>query len=160
MAGYPIQIQIIAVGKLKQSFWQAATQEYLERLQRYAAVEIGEVRDVLGRGKSEKEALEEEAAEISKRLQPQALQVALDKDGKQFSSEQFAVLLKKEIDNGRRLCQFVIGGPAGLAPGLMKLASLRLSLSAMTFPHEMARAVLLEQLYRAFTILRGEKYHK
>lgn len=160
MASYPIQIQVIAVGKLRQPFWQAAAQEYLERLQHYAAVEIREVRDAIGRGKSEKEAMEEEAREISNRLQPQAWKVVLDKNGKQFSSEEVAAVLKKEIENGRRLCQFVIGGPAGLAPGLIKESNLRLSLSEMTYPHEMARVVLLEQLYRAFTILRGERYHK
>jgi len=160
MAFYPIQIQVIAVGKLRQAFWQTAAQEYLERLRHYAAVEIREVRDVIGRGKSEKEATENEAREISNLLQPQAWKVVLDKNGKQFSSEEVAAILKKEIENGRRQCQFVIGGPAGLASSLIKESNLRLSFSEMTFPHEMARVVLLEQLYRAFTILRGEKYHK
>jgi len=160
MAFYPIQIQIIAVGKLRQSLWQAAAQEYIDRLQRYATVEIREVKDSLGRGKSEKEAMEEEAREISTRLQPQAWKVVLDKNGKKFSSEEFAAIIKEEIENGRRVCQFVIGGPAGLAPSVIKEANLRLSFSEMTFPHEMARVVLLEQLYRAFTILRSEKYHR
>jgi len=160
MAIYPTQIQIIAVGKLRQSLWQVAAQEYIERLQRYATVEIREVKDSLGRGKSDKEAMREEAREISNRLQPQAWKVALDNNGKQFSSEELAAFLKGQIESGRRLCQFVIGGPAGLAPSVINEANLRLSLSAMTLPHEMARVVLLEQLYRAFTILCGEKYHK
>lgn len=160
MPVYPLQIQIIAVGKLRQAFWQKAAMEYLDRLQRYASVELREVKDAFGQGRSEKEALEEEARRIGGRLQPQAMLVLLDKDGRQYSSEQFAELFKKEIDKGRRLCQFVIGGPAGVEPGLLERATLRLSLSAMTLPHEMARVVLLEQIYRAFTILRGEKYHK
>lgn len=160
MALYSMQIQIIAVGKLKQSLWHVAAKEYLGRLQHYAPVEVREVKDFFGRGRSEKEAIEEEALEISNRLQPQAWQIILDQRGKQFSSEQFSSLIRKEMENGRRLCQFVIGGPAGLSESLTRAANLRLSFSAMTLPHEMARVVLLEQLYRAFTILRGEKYHK
>lgn len=160
MSYYPVQIQIIAVGKLRQTFWQAAAQEYLERLQYYSPTEIREVRDFIGRGKSQNEAMDEEAREIANRLNRQAWKVVLDKNGKQFSSEGFAAVLKKEIESGRRLCQFIIGGPAGLAPKIIKEANLRLSFSEMTFPHEMARVVLLEQLYRSFTILRGEKYHK
>jgi len=158
MLAYPIHIQIIVVGKLRQDFWRAAAEQYLGRLQHYAATSITEARDVLGRGRSESEAIAEESKEITRRLRPEALVILLDKDGKKFSSEQLAGLLKKEIEGGRRLLQFIIGGPAGVAPELR--AGLRLSLSAMTLPHELARVVLLEQLYRAFTILRGEKYHK
>lgn len=160
MPAYPIHIQIIAVGKLRQKFWQAAAKEYLGRLQHYAATEICETRDFLGGGRHEKEALTEESKEITRRLRPEALVVLLEKDGKQFSSEQLAEFLKKDMESGHRLWQFIIGGPAGVASSLKQRADLRLSLSAMTLPHEMARVVLLEQLYRAFTILRGEKYHK
>ncbi len=160
MAYYPVQIQVIAVGKLRQSLWHAAAQEYVDRLKRYAAIEIREIKDSVGRGKSEKEAMEEEARAISRCLNSQAWKVILDKNGRQFSSEEFAAIIKEGIESGRRLCQFVIGGPAGLDLGLIKEANLRLSISEMTLPHEMARVVLLEQLYRAFTILRGEKYHK
>jgi len=157
---FPIQIHVIAVGKLRQSIWQPAAAAYLSRLQNYAEATIWETRDHLGRGRSEAEALEEEGREIIRRIRPEALVCLLDRNGRSLSSEQFAEFLKRKMDSGQREYQFIIGGPAGLDPSLGARAAMQLSLSPMTMPHEMARVVLLEQLYRAFTILRGEKYHK
>lgn len=160
MAVYPVRIQIVAVGKLRQVFWRAAAVEYLGRVQHYAAVEVVETRDCLGRGRSAAETLAEETRRIMRCLRPEALVVLLARNGRQYSSEQLAKVLAREMDAGRRLWQFVVGGPAGIAESLINRADLRLSLSAMTLPHDMARVVLLEQLYRVFTILRGQKYHK
>jgi 23S rRNA (pseudouridine1915-N3)-methyltransferase len=105
-------------------------------------------------------ALAEEGKAIEQTLESGNYLVALDRAGKPISSEQLAQLLRKQIDAGIRKMDFIIGGPVGLDTQIIERANLRLSLSAMTLPHELARVVLLEQLYRAFTILRGEPYHK
>lgn len=158
MPVYPIQMQIIAVGKLRQTFWQEAAAEYIRRLRHYVKLEVIETRDLYGRDRNEPKALKDESQEIARHLRDGAFVVLLDQAGKQMTSEQLAAFIRGEIEKGRRFWQFIVGGPAGVAPDLR--SDLRLSLSAMTLPHEMARVVLLEQAYRAFSILRGEKYHK
>jgi 23S rRNA (pseudouridine1915-N3)-methyltransferase len=102
----------------------------------------------------------EEGKKIAELFDPGNYLIALDREGKSFSSEQFAQVLRRQMDAGIRQMDFAIGGPVGLDAQVLAQANLRLSLSALTLPHELARVVLLEQLYRAFTILRGEPYHK
>jgi 23S rRNA (pseudouridine1915-N3)-methyltransferase len=160
MSLFPLHIRLIAVGKLRGSIWLPAVTEYSQRLQHYAKFDLVEVRDVVGKGLPEAAALAEEAKAIDQTLESNNYLVALDRAGKSISSEQLAQLLRKQIDAGIRKMDFIIGGPVGLDTQIIERANLRLSLSAMTLPHELARVVLLEQLYRAFTILRGEPYHK
>jgi 23S rRNA (pseudouridine1915-N3)-methyltransferase len=105
-------------------------------------------------------ALIEEGKDIARVFEPGNYLIALDREGKPMSSEQLAEFLRRQIDSGIRKMDFVIGGPVGLDSKIIAGANLRLSLSTMTLPHELARVVLLEQLYRAFTIMRGEPYHK
>jgi 23S rRNA (pseudouridine1915-N3)-methyltransferase len=157
---FPLHLRLIAVGKLRGSIWLPAATEYLRRLRHYVNVDLIEVRDVVGRGLPDNAALAEEGKALAQVLEPTNFLIASDHTGKAFTSEQFAGFLHRQIDTGIRKIDFVIGGPVGLDPRILAAANLRLSLSAMTFPHELARVVLLEQLYRAFTILRGEPYHK
>jgi 23S rRNA (pseudouridine1915-N3)-methyltransferase len=160
MPFFPLQIRLLAVGKLRGSIWAPAVTEYVQRLQHYAKFDLVEIRDAVGKGLPDRAALAEEGKFISRALEPGNYLVALDRQGKSLSSEQLAQTVQKQLDAGIRKMDFVIGGPVGLDHTIIAKANLRLSLSAMTLPHELARVVLLEQLYRAVTILRGEPYHK
>ncbi|MDR2714550.1 MAG: 23S rRNA (pseudouridine(1915)-N(3))-methyltransferase RlmH [Coriobacteriales bacterium] len=156
-----LKIDIIAVGKLKEPFWVAACAEYLKRMSSYANVQVKEVDDVsLQRASSPERVCELEAASICKLLASSTRLVVLDREGKTFSSEDIAALLENQLDGSEHHLSFVIGGSHGLAPELLKQAKLRLSLGAITLPHNLARVVLLEQLYRGFKIIRNEPYHK
>jgi len=160
MPFFPLQIRLLAVGKLRDSIWAPAVTKYGQRLQNYVKFDLVEMRDAVGKGLPDSAALAEEGKTIVQTLESGIYLVALDRQGKPFSSEQLAQTLRKLIDTGIRKMDFVIGGAVGLDHTIIAKANLRLSLSAMTLPHELARVVLLEQLYRAFAILRGEPYHK
>ena len=157
----PAKITIVAVGRLKERHWRDAAAEYLKRLGPYANVHVAEVadRDVT---RDESAALAAEGADVLRALQAagSSLAVALDVGGRQLSSEEFAQWLADHDLSGRSSVTFLIGGAAGLAPDVLARADERLSLGPMTLPHQMARVVLLEQLYRAFRIIRGEPYHR
>ncbi|MBN2251917.1 MAG: 23S rRNA (pseudouridine(1915)-N(3))-methyltransferase RlmH [Candidatus Altiarchaeota archaeon] len=140
-------IRIIAVGRIKEGFVKEGVAEYLKRLRRFAAVEVVEVRDSL---------MEKEAVKILDALGADHA-VALAVEGTGFTSEELAEYFKK--NRGKRM-SFVIGGPEGLSEKVLERADMRLSLSPMTLTHEMARLVLAEQIYRAFTVIAGMKYHK
>jgi len=157
---FPLHLRLIAVGKLRGSIWLPAMAEYSQRLRHYAKFDLVEIRDVIGKGLPEATALAEEGKAIIQFLEPGNYAITLDREGKPLSSEQFAQLLRRQIDGGIRKIDFIIGGPMGLDKKIIAQGNFRLALSAMTLPHELARVVLLEQLYRAFTILRGEPYHK
>ncbi len=160
MPFFPLHLRLIAVGKLRGSIWLPAAAEYRQRLQRYVDFDLVEVRDAVGKGLPDEAARTEEGKAIAQVIEAGNYLVALDREGKSLSSEQLAQVLRRQIDTGIRKMDFAIGGPTGLDAQIIAKANLRLSLSAMTLPHELARVVLLEQLYRAFTILRGEPYHK
>lgn len=160
MATFPLNLRLLAVGKLRGSIWLPAATEYSQRLQRYVKFDLVEIRDSIGKGLPDTAALLEEGKVIAQSLESGNFLIALDREGKTFDSTQLAKMLQKQIEAGIRKMDFVIGGPVGLDKKILTQANLRLSLSAMTLPHELARVVLLEQLYRALTILRGEPYHK
>lgn len=154
-----IRITLVAVGRLKEAHWRDAAGEYLKRLRPYATVDVVEVpdRDVT---RDEARALAEEAADVMRVLPQGAHVIALDIGGRRPSSEEFADDLSAHMVEGRSHLAFVLGGAAGLAPEVLSLANARLSLGPMTLPHQLARVVLLEQIYRAFRIVRGEPYHR
>ena len=154
-----MRIAVVAVGKLKEPFWRAAADEYLKRLGAYATVRVVEVAD-RDSGADERRALAEEGADVLRALPEGAHVIALDLGGKQLSSEGFSARLDALGVSGRSSVAFVIGGSVGLAPEVLSRADERLSLGTMTLPHNLARVVLLEQIYRAFRISRGEPYHK
>ncbi|NLP36777.1 MAG: 23S rRNA (pseudouridine(1915)-N(3))-methyltransferase RlmH [Firmicutes bacterium] len=159
-----MHIQILAVGKIRENYLQAALQEYEKRLRSYARVKIFEIKDekvppVVTAGQ-EAEILAKEAARLEALINPQTYLIVLDLDGKQFSSVEFARHLNRLSLRGKSHVTFVIGGSLGLAKRIKDRADLRLSFSRLTFPHQLFRVMLLEQLYRAFKINRGEPYHK
>lgn len=155
-----MRITVIAVGRLKERFWREAADEYLKRLGGYADVQVVEIADRdPGRG-GEAKALAAEAADILKALPASAHLVTLEIGGKPLTSEGFSARLDALALAGSSHVAFVIGGSHGLAPEVLQRAGERLSLGPMTLPHNLARVVLLEQVYRAFRISRGEPYHK
>ncbi|MRS12174.1 MAG: 23S rRNA (pseudouridine(1915)-N(3))-methyltransferase RlmH [Actinobacteria bacterium] len=154
-----MRLDLICVGKLKEPHWRDAADEYLKRLGPYARVAVTEIpdRDVTA---DEAKALAAEGAGILRAIPDGAIVAVLDTSGAQRSSEEFASWLQVLGAAGRSHVAFVVGGAAGLDSGVLSRADERLSLGPLTLPHQLARVVLLEQLYRAFRIIRGEPYHR
>ena len=149
-----MNISIVCVGKLKEKFWQDACGEYLKRLQRFAKVNIIELTE------SKSDDIDEESTSIIQHIPHSSYVIALDVKGKSLSSEGLADLISaKTVDGISHIC-FIIGGSNGFNDKVRTAADLRLSFSSFTFPHQLMRVILLEQLYRAFKINAGEKYHK
>lgn len=159
-----MKITVIAVGKIKESFYREALSEYRKRLSRYCSLEIREVEDERvpdGVSDTEKEIiLKKEGARIEKFLPEGAYVVTLEIEGKSYTSEAFAQKIADLGLRGESHIIFVIGGSIGLHHNIKKKADLAVSFSKMTFPHQLMRVVLLEQIYRAFRIIHGEPYHK
>ena len=154
------KIKFIVVGSTRSSFLKQGEVFYLERLRRYAPTEWIEVRpQKVSKGRSREEILKAECLSIGKKYLPDDHIIALDLKGKEYDSEGLAALVEKLLQTPKRLC-FVVGGPLGLSKKVLDTASDIVSLSKMTLTHEMSRLVLLEQVYRAHTIINGEKYHK
>lgn len=156
-----MKFTIVAVGKLKERFWADACGEYLKRLQPYAKTSVAEVPYVdPARAGGEAAAVEREGAAVLKALPDRAHVVALAIGGKQRSSEDLAARIDELGISGVGEIAFVIGGSCGLSANVLARADEALSFGPMTLPHNLARVVLLEQLYRACKISRGEPYHK
>ncbi|UWE03630.1 23S rRNA (pseudouridine(1915)-N(3))-methyltransferase RlmH [Laceyella sacchari] len=159
-----MKIQLITVGKLKEKYLKQACDEYLKRLTPYAKVEIVEVNEEKAQDPVHEAEValikRKEGERILKALSPDAFLIALAIEGKSLSSPEFAIKLERLGTYGQSHVAFVIGGSYGIAPEVLKRADLLLSFSAMTFPHQLIRIFLLEQIYRAFKIIRGETYHK
>lgn len=159
-----LTIQIVCVGKMSQKWFQIGAEEYIKRLgafDRVVITEIPEYKITEDTDSNRQEAIKKEGEQILRVINesPNAYKVALCVEGKELSSEELADLVLKTKNNSSKMV-FVIGGSAGLAEEVKKTCSLKLSMGRMTFPHQMARMVLLEQLYRAETINMGIKYHK
>ena len=140
-----MKIKLLAVGKIKEPSFKEACAEYQKRLQKYSTFEIIEIKD---------EGKEKEAEKILQKCKDSFV-IVLAEEGKQYTSLQFAELIKKTAKD----ITFILGGAYGLEQRVKQRANLLLSLSAMTFPHELCRVIFLEQLYRACTIIKNEKYH-
>jgi 23S rRNA (pseudouridine1915-N3)-methyltransferase len=152
-----MHLHLIAVGKLR-PYFREACDDYLRRLGRYAKVSESEVREA-SRAPTPNAQREEEAERLRAKTPAEAMTVALAREGKGWSSADLARLMDTWQIEARPVA-FVIGGSHGLAPALLQAARQRWSLGPLTLPHELARVVVVEQLYRAMTILRGEPYHK
>ncbi|NJH80653.1 23S rRNA (pseudouridine(1915)-N(3))-methyltransferase RlmH [Staphylococcus hyicus] len=159
-----MKITIIAVGKLKEKYWKQAIAEYEKRLSAYTKVEIIEVPDEKApENMSDKEieqVKEKEGQRILAKVKPQSTVITLEIQGKMLSSEALAKEIDQRMTQGASDFTFIIGGSNGLHQDVMNRSNFALSFSKMTFPHQMMRVVLFEQVYRAFKINRGEAYHK
>ncbi|PLT48035.1 LSU m3Psi1915 methyltransferase RlmH [Paenibacillus pasadenensis] len=159
-----MQIQIVCVGKLKEKYWTGGVEEYAKRLGAYAKLDIRELPDEKTpdsmRSAEEEQVRAREGGRILGALRDGAHVVALAIDGETWSSEQLAAHLDRQAVYGGGAVSFVIGGSLGLSPAVLKRADKKLSFGRMTYPHQMMRVMLLEQIYRGFRINRGEPYHK
>ncbi|MBF0492377.1 MAG: 23S rRNA (pseudouridine(1915)-N(3))-methyltransferase RlmH [Deltaproteobacteria bacterium] len=155
-----MKIRIVAVGKLKEPALFDLLQNYLRRIQPLCPLRLEEVKDFpIRKGTSTSVALNLEAEFIKERLSDDSFYIVLDVKGKQKSSEDLSALLQRLENENRKEVVFILGGPFGVSEELLRGARERLSLSKMTFPHELARVILVEQLYRAYTILKKVPYH-
>ena len=158
-----IKVAVIALGKLKEKYLTEAVNEYKKRLSRYCNFEIVEIEPVkLPEKPSQSEinnALMKEAELILKKISADSLIISLCVEGKGLSSPEFAEKIRENSNLGKNLT-FVIGSSYGLSEKIKKSSDLRLSLSEMTFPHQLFRVMLSEQIYRAFKIIEGSAYHK
>ena len=159
-----ISVHLICVGKLKEKFYLQASEEYLKRLGGYCKMTLLELpEEKLPQNPSQGQidgALEKEAANIRAKMPANATLITLCVEGKPHSSEELAALVQKFEHSAAKHLVFVIGGSFGMAESLKKQAAVRLSMSPMTFPHHLARVMLLEQIYRGYQINAGSKYHK
>lgn len=156
-----MQIRIIAVGKVKESWQKEGITDLIRRLSPYAAITITEVPDQKYSSPGEQpSAIRKEGAALLAAAKDPALLIALDPGGRMMPSEAFADLLRNHEISGGGDIAFCIGGADGLSDQVRSRADLLLSLSQMTFTHTMARLLLLEQIYRGFRIIRGEPYHR
>lgn len=159
-----MHIQILCIGKLKEAYWSDAIKEYSKRLSRYCRLTINELKEEkLTENASEAQEINVKQAEgknLLKQLKKETYVIALDVRGKVLSSEQLAEKVEQLGIEGKHDIAFIIGGSLGLSPDVLQRADFRLSFSAMTFPHQMMRVILLEQIYRSFKLIKGETYHK
>jgi 23S rRNA (pseudouridine1915-N3)-methyltransferase len=151
-----VKLTVFSIGKDRSGLFAPGVDEYARRLSHVAKVQLVELPESRHSGARAKD---DEAEAVLGKLSPRDVLVAMDERGKSLTSVQFAKWLEQPMSTGRDVA-FVIGGDEGLGEALKRKATLTLTLSPMTLPHRMARLVLVEQLYRAFTILRGEPYHK
>ena len=155
-----MKFRVVAVGKPRAQNLAAAIQEYETRAARYWPLEFREVREEPARGTTPDLVREREGERLLAAAGANALIVACEGEGDARNSTEFAAWMNAERERALRDVAFLIGGAFGLSPAVRSAASQRLSLSRFTLPHELARLVLAEQLYRAGTIVRGEPYHK
>ncbi len=159
-----MKITILCVGKIKEQFYTDAVAEYLKRLSRYCSLELIEVADEKTPDKAseavENQIKEKEAKRILQRLKEDAFVCTLEIAGKQMDSVQLANWIQDCAVSGKSNIVFIIGGSLGLHSSVLERSNMALSFSKMTFPHQLMRVILCEQIYRAYRIINNEPYHK
>lgn len=159
-----MRISIVCVGKIKESFFRDAVAEYAKRLGKYCKLEIIEVADEKTPDRAsaaeEEQIKTREAERILSKIRDDAFVCTLEILGKKYTSESFAGLLERAAVSGKSHIVFVIGGSLGLHSSVLKRSDQAISFSDMTFPHQLMRVILCEQIYRAYRIISGEPYHK
>ncbi len=154
-----LNIKIIVVGKFKEKYWAEAEAEYKKRLTPYAKISLVELSDLAFKNEADRNRIRlAEAEKIKSSIPDNAYVIALTEEGKKFDSEQFAKWMEKLNETGQPIV-LIIGGPMGLDRDFLKSVNTTLSLSDLTFPHQLARVVLFEQLYRAAMINSKKQYH-
>ena len=156
-----MKIKIIALGKIKEKFLKDGIDEFLKRLTPYASVEVVELTPVEIKDENLiQKALEQEAMKVLANIKPDSYVITMEILGKQLSSEDFAQKINEITNSGIGELVFVIGSSCGISPVVSQRANFKMSFSKMTFLHQFARLILVEQIYRAFKILKNETYHK
>lgn len=154
-----MNIECIFLGQTSEGYLEKGVDDFQKRLERYCPLRLKVVKERKGR-LADQVRIDVEGRDLLDQVESKSLVVALDRSGRQVDSKAFAAMFQQWQDQNRRTASFIVGGALGLSKEVLDAADLVLSLSKMTFTHEMARMILLEQIYRAFTILAGSKYHK
>jgi 23S rRNA (pseudouridine1915-N3)-methyltransferase len=152
-------IRLLSIGKTQHAYIKQGVAMYVERLQHYARVEYLELPDVSQNGLTADQLKNKEAELVLKQLKTDHVLYLLDEHGQELGSRAFAAFFQKQMNAGTKTLVLLIGGAYGFGDSLMERAKGKLSMSKMTFPHELIRLFLVEQVYRAHTLLKGEKYH-
>ena len=155
-----MKIRILSPSRTKQSFILQGEEEYLKRLRSFAQIERIEIPVSAPSSLPERDVMKMERDAISSRVRKDEFLIVLDEKGKELTSPAFASFLDRRMQSGDSRLAFIIGGAFGIDPALKKSADFTLSLSTLTFPYQLTRLILIEQLYRAFSILKGIPYHK
>lgn len=155
-----MKFEIVAIGKIRQKFIKAGEEEYSSRLSGRSSLEILEIEPAEGRALTAEEIKQIEGRKILDKTRKAQYMVVLDECGKSFNSKDFAKFIQKVMNQGSSKITFVIGGAYGLSEEVKSRSNLSLSLSNLTFPYQLVRLVLVEQIYRATTLLDGKPYHK
>jgi len=155
-----MKFKLITLGKTNKSYFNEAEQEYLKRLAKYIQFEKLELPDIKNaKNLTENQLKQEEGKLILSKIEKGSLLILLDENGKEYTSANFARWMRDEMNRGHKTITFVIGGAYGFSEEVYAAAKLKMSLSQMTFNHQMVRMFFIEQVYRAFTILNNEPYH-
>lgn len=155
-----MKILLLVIGKTDEEYLVTGINKYVGRLGHYASFEMKELPDIRNRKTlSENQQKKAESFQLLQQLQPSDIVVLLDEGGKKYTSVEFSEMIGKFSAAGIKRLVFIVGGPYGFAQDVYDRADTKLSLSPMTFSHQMVRLIFVEQLYRAFTILNGEPYH-
>lgn len=155
-----MKVQLIVIGKTVEKYLIQGENEYIKRLKHYVKTEIKLIPDLKNtKNLSEDQQKQKEGELILNHISQTDFVVLLDENGKQYSSIDFSAFIEKKMLTGLKNLVFVVGGPYGFSDEIYKRANTKISLSKMTFSHQMVRLIFLEQLYRAMTIIRGEPYH-
>jgi 23S rRNA (pseudouridine1915-N3)-methyltransferase len=152
-------IRLLSIGKTQHAYLKQGIAMYLDRLQHYARVEYVELQDVAQQGLSADQLKQREAELVLKNVKADHVLFLLDEHGKEYSSREMAAFFQKQMNAGTKTLVLLIGGAFGFAPAIHERATGKISMSRLTLPHELIRLFLVEQVYRAHTILKGEKYH-
>ena len=156
-----MNIKIIALGKIKEKFLKEGIDEFLKRLTPYASVEILELSPIEIKDENlTQKVLDQEGEKILSHIKPQSFVITMEIKGKMLSSEEFAQKIEDLTNDGIGEIVFVIGSSCGISANVSTRANFKMSMSKMTFLHQFARLILIEQIYRAFKIIKGETYHK
>jgi 23S rRNA (pseudouridine1915-N3)-methyltransferase len=152
-----LKLQVLGIGKVREPYYRGAIEEYRQRISKHLDIRVLEsAKERTGQAGD----LEAAYLKIRREHMKADMPVALDRNGRSMSSEDFAAWLERAMIDGTTLVSFLIGGPHGLADAALRDSRMSLSLSVMTLSHQMARILLMEQIYRALSIIRGEPYHK
>lgn len=159
-----MEIKVICIGKLKEKYWQDAVSEYQKRIGRFCNISIEELKETKlpanASAADEAEVMRDEGERILQKASSCDLIIALTPEGKSIDSPELSRMISDSFSEGKRTIGFLIGGSLGLSDEVKVRADEMLSMSKMTFPHQLARVMIVEQIYRAFKISRGETYHK
>jgi 23S rRNA (pseudouridine1915-N3)-methyltransferase len=154
-----MKITLVWIGKTDESYLKEGIEKYQKRLKHYISFDVKEIKDVRNKSFSPEKLKSEEETVLLKELENYDRIFLLDEKGKQQTSVEFSQTIQKQLNSGVKSVCFVIGGAFGFSQKIYDLATAKVGLSKMTYSHQMVRLIFIEQLYRAFTILKGEKYH-